>query len=81
MERLLGTVWYDKYQNSTRQCKRIMKTQLMQMVMSEGQDPDIFLSTRENHARDELVYMGEVFNDDSILDIVLEGLTDMTTHK
>ena len=26
--------------------------------------------------RDELVDMREVFNDDSILDIVLEGLTD-----
>ena len=65
----------EKYQNSTRQRRRILKTQLMQMVMSEGQDPDIFIN-EVNHLRDELVYMGEVFNDDSILDIVLEGLTD-----
>ena len=28
------------------------------------------------YLRDKLVYMDEVFNDDSILDIVLEGLTD-----
>ena len=30
---------------------------------------------------DELVDMGEVFNDDSILDIVLEGLTDEYLQK
>ena len=28
------------------------------------------------HLRDELVEMGEVINDDSLPDIVLEGLTD-----
>ena len=43
--------------------------------MTDGQDPDVFLN-EVYYLRDELVDMGEVFSDDSILDIVLEGLTD-----
>ena len=43
--------------------------------MSEGQDPDIFIN-EANHLRDEMMYMGEVSNDDRISDVVLEGLTD-----
>ena len=43
--------------------------------MTEGQDPDIFIN-EVNHLRDELVFMGEVIDDDSILDFVLEGLSD-----
>ena len=45
------------------------------MVMTEGQDPDFF-KDEVYYLHHELVYIGEVFNDDSILDIVLEGLTD-----
>ena len=45
------------------------------MVMADGQDPDVFIN-EVYYLRDELVDMGEVFNDDSILDIVLERLTD-----
>ena len=37
---------------------------------------DRILPRATGHLRDDLVDMGEVFNDDSILDIVLEGLTD-----
>ena len=61
-----------KYQNSTRQRRRILKQQLSHMVMTDGQDPDVFVN-EVYYLRDELVNMGEVFNDDSI---VLEGLTD-----
>ena len=43
--------------------------------MTDGQDPDVF-KNEAYYLRDELVDMGEVFNDDSILDIVLEKLTD-----
>ena len=43
--------------------------------MSDGQDPDVFIN-EIYHLRDELVEIGEVINDDSPLDIVLEGLTD-----
>ena len=64
-----------KYQNSTRQRRRILKQQLSRMVMTDGQDPDVFIND-VYYLRDELVDMGEVFNDDSILDIVLEGLSD-----
>ena len=64
-----------KYQNSTRQRRRILKQQLSHMVMTDGQDPEVFINELY-YLRDELVDMGEVFNDDSILDIVLEGLTD-----
>ena len=64
-----------KYQNSTRQRRRILKQQLAHMVMTDGQDPIVFIN-EVNNLRDELVDMGEVFNDDSILDIVLEGLAD-----
>ena len=43
--------------------------------MTDGQDPDVFIN-EVYYLRDESGDMGEVFNDDSILDIVLEGLTD-----
>ena len=43
--------------------------------MTDGQEPGKF--TKEvYYLRDELLNMGEVYNDDSILDIVLTGLTD-----
>ena len=46
------------------------------MVMSEGQDPGVLMN-EVNHLRgNQLVFMGEVINDDSILGIVLERLTD-----
>ena len=45
------------------------------MVMSDGQDPDVFIN-EIYHLLDELIEMGEVTNDDSLLDIVLEGLSD-----
>ena len=46
----------------------MLKQQLTHMVMTDGQDPDIFIN-EVYYLRDELVDMGEVFNDDSILDI------------
>ena len=64
-----------KYQNSTRQRRRILKQELTKMVMSEEQDPDTFINEVYG-LRDELLYVGEVFNDGSILDIEVEGLTD-----
>lgn len=41
----------------------------------KNQDPDVFVNGID-HVRDGLVEMGEVINDESLLDIVLEGLTD-----
>ena len=64
-----------KYQNFTRQRRRILKQQLTHMAMTDGQDPDVFIN-EVYYLRDELMEMGKVFNDDSILDIVLEGLAD-----
>ena len=64
-----------KYQNSTRQRRRILKHYLTHVVMTVGQDPDAFIC-EVYYLRDELADMGEVFNDDSILYIVLEGLKD-----
>ena len=64
-----------KHPNSTRQRRRILKQELTQMVMSEGQNPDIFV-TEVYYLRNELVFMGEVFNDDGILNIVPLRLTD-----
>ena len=64
-----------KYQNFTRQRRRILKQQLNPMVMTDGQDLDIF-TNEVYYLWDELVDLREVFNDDSILGIVLEGLTD-----
>ena len=64
-----------KYQYSTRERRRVLKNQFVSMVMSDGQDPDVFIN-EIYHLRDELVEIGEVINDDSPLDIVLEGLTD-----
>ena len=45
------------------------------MVMSDGQDLDVFIK-EIYQLRDDLVEMGEVINDDSLLDIDSEGLTD-----
>ena len=45
------------------------------MVMTDGQDADVFIN-EVYYLRDEMVDMGDVFNDGSILDIVLEGLTN-----
>ena len=66
-----------KYQNSTRQRRCILKQQLTHTVMADGQD-QTYLSTKYTwyYLRDELVDMGEVFNDDSILNIGLKELTD-----
>ena len=43
--------------------------------MTNGQDPPVF-TNEVYYLRDQLMDMGEVFNDNSVLDIVLEGLTD-----
>ena len=43
--------------------------------MTDGQDPGIFIN-EVYYLLDELVDMGEAFNDDSTLDIVRKGLTD-----
>lgn len=48
----------------------MLKTQLIKIVLSEGQGPDIVIN-EANHLRNELVYIGEMFNDGGILDIVL----------
>ena len=64
-----------KYQNSTRQRRRILTQQLSHLVMTDGKDPDVFIN-EVYYLRDELADMGEVFDDDSLLGIVLEGLTD-----
>ena len=61
-----------KYQNYTHQRRRILKNQLVSMVMSDGQEPDVFINEID-HSRDELVELGGVINDDSVVDIVLEG--------
>ena len=45
------------------------------MVMTDVQDPGVFIN-EVYYLRDELVDMGEIFNDDSILGIVMEGHTD-----
>ena len=55
-------------------------TRLNQMGMTDGQDPDIFIN-EVYYPRDELVGMGAVFNDDIILSMVLEGLTDEKLYK
>ena len=45
------------------------------MVISDGQDLDVFIN--EIYClREELVETGEVINDGSLLDTVLEALTD-----
>ena len=33
-----------KYQTSTRQRRRVLKKQLVSIVMSDGQDPDVFIN-------------------------------------
>ena len=62
-------------ENSTSQRRRILKQQLTHNVMPDGQNPDVFVN-EVYYFGDKLVDMEEVFNDDSILNIVLERLTD-----
>ena len=69
-----------KHQSSTRQRRRILKQQIRYMVTTDRQDPDKFIN-EVYYLRDELVDMGEVFSDDSMLDIVLEGLADEYLQK
>ncbi|CAM9523918.1 unnamed protein product, partial [Sphacelaria rigidula] len=64
-----------KYENSSKQRRRILMRQLDNMKMSPGQDPDVFL-TKIYELRDQLVYMGEPISDERLTDIVVEGLTD-----
>ncbi|CAN0059457.1 unnamed protein product, partial [Sphacelaria rigidula] len=64
-----------KYENSSKQRRRILMRQLDNIKMSPGQDPDVFL-TKIYELRDQLVYMGEPISDDRLTDIVVEGLTD-----
>ena len=54
----------------------VFKQQLTHTVMTNGQDPDVF-GIEVYYLRGELVDIGEVFNHNSILDIVLEGLKDI----
>ena len=61
-----------KYQNSTRQHRRILK-QLNQMVMTDAQDPDTIINEVYNLL--DGLDMREVFNNDSILDIDSAGRT------
>ena len=46
-----------KYQNSPRQRRRILKQERTQRIMSEGQDPDIFIY-EVYYLRDELAWRG-----------------------
>ena len=68
-------VWLEKFKFPPANVDVYSKQQLTHMVMTDGQDPGIVIN-EVYYLRDELVGMGEVFNDDSILDIVLEGLAD-----
>lgn len=52
-----------------------MKSQLVSIVMTDGQDPDVLIN-EIHHIRDELVGMGEILNDNTLLIIVLEVLID-----
>ena len=49
-------------------------------MLTEGYDTGI-LENEVCYLRDELVYMGEVFNNDSIQDVVLDGLSEKYLQK
>ena len=78
MENLLGIIWL--------QSVKIPPTNIdsyRRIIKSSGHDrwhnPDIFI-VEVYYSWDELVDMGEVFNDDSMQHIVLERLTDECLH-
>ncbi|CAM9512073.1 unnamed protein product, partial [Sphacelaria rigidula] len=64
-----------KYENSSKQRRRILMRQLDNIKILPGQDPDVFL-TKMYELRDQLVYMGEPISDDRLTDTAVEGLTD-----
>ncbi|CAM9161903.1 unnamed protein product, partial [Sphacelaria rigidula] len=64
-----------KYDNSSKQRRRILMRQLDNIEMSPAQDSDVFL-TKVYELRDQLVYMGEPISDERLTDIVVEGSTD-----
>ncbi|CAM9554146.1 unnamed protein product, partial [Sphacelaria rigidula] len=63
-----------KYQNSSKQRRRLLMRQLDTMTISPGQDPDVFL-VKLFQLRDELGHIGESISDERLTDIVVEGLT------
>lgn len=65
-----------KYRNPSRQRQRILTKKLMSMTMDDDQDPDTFLQDL-SELRDELREMGTIFNDNQILDIILQRLPDL----
>ena len=69
-----------KYKKPTSQRRPILQRQLTRMVMTDGQDPDMFIN-EVYYLRDELVDTGGVFSDDSISHIVQVGLTDEYLRK
>ncbi|CAM9980923.1 unnamed protein product, partial [Sphacelaria rigidula] len=64
-----------KYQNSSKQRRRILMRQLDNLTMSQGEDPDVFLSNIYQ-IKDELNNMNESVSDERLTDIIIEGLAD-----
>ncbi|CAM9809971.1 unnamed protein product, partial [Sphacelaria rigidula] len=63
-----------KYQNSSKQRRRLLMRQLDTMTMSPGQDADIFLA-RPFQLQDELMHIGEPISDERLTDIIVERVT------
>ena len=47
-----------QYQSPTRQRRRLLKQELTQLDMNEGQDPDVFVN-EIYYLSDELIYVGD----------------------
>jgi len=52
-----------KYQNSSKQRRRILMRQLDNLTMSQGEDPDLFLS-KIYQIKDELTAIGEIITEE-----------------
>ncbi|CAM9542979.1 unnamed protein product, partial [Sphacelaria rigidula] len=63
-----------KYQNPSKQRRRLLMRQLDTMTMSPGQDPDVFLA-QVFQLRDELVHIGEPISDERLTNIIVKDLT------
>ncbi|CAM9992874.1 unnamed protein product, partial [Sphacelaria rigidula] len=62
-----------KYQNPSKQRRRLLMQQLDTMTMSPGQDPDVFLA-KLFQPGDELVHVGEPISDERLTGIIVDGL-------
>lgn len=69
-----------KYQNTSKQRRRILMRRLDNMKMEQGQDPDVFM-VQVHALKDELLTIGETTSTERLEDVVLTGITSRCARR